>query len=399
RLRAGFVCAEVALSVLLVIGAGLLVRSFLAVQRVQLGFQPAGVLSLRLSLPRARYPRTSDLAAFHEALAARLSSVPGVAAVASANVVPMNNYLATTTIRLPGFEAQAPAAWPDVHYRMVSAGYFDVLGIAVLSGRAFDDFDRRGAMPVAIVSRGLARTYWPAGNAVGSRIEVRDDTEKSRAVEIVGIVDDVRHLGPEVASPSEIYVPLPQVPDATSIWLANNMYVAVRTPQDPLSLAGAVRGEVARVDPEVAASFVRSMEQWVGLSVQARRFNLGVIGVFALTALLLAATGVYGVAAEAVAVRTRELGVRAALGASGPQLRLGVMKDGLAPVAGGIVLGVVFAAASSGLLASFLYGVEGRDPATYAGVVALAAAAGALGLYLPSRRVTRIDPVIALRTE
>ena len=332
-------------------------------------------------------------------MAERVKSVPGVTAVASANVVPMNNYLAGTAIRPPGFEARAPDAWPDVHYRMVSAGYFDVLGIRVLSGRAFDDTDRRDSMPVAVISRGLARMYWGAANPVGSQIQVRDDNEKSRAVQIVGIVEDVKHLGPEVASPSEIYVPIPQVPDATSIWLANNMYLAVKTAQDPLSLSGAVRREVARVDPEIAASFVRSMDQWVGLSVQARQFNLAVIGVFALTALLLAGTGVYGVAAEAVAVRTRELGVRAALGASEGQLRWGVMKDGLAPVAGGILLGAGLALASSSVLTSFLYGVEGRDSATFAGVIALTAAAGGLDLYLPSRRVTQIDPVIALRTE
>ena len=398
-LRRWFVCAEVALSVLLVVGAGLLVRSFVAVQRVQPGFEPSGVLSLRLSLPRTRYKETENLAAFYEALHARVRDVPGVSAVAAANVVPMNGYLASSTIRPPGFEARAVNTLPEVHYRMISPDYFTVMGIPLLNGRHFTSFDNASGMPVAIISRGLARRYWHQGDPVGSQIQLRDDGDQFRTVQIVGIAGDVRHFGPEVESPSELYVPIPQVPDATSVWLANNMYWVAKTGGSPLALANAVRAEVAAVDPDVAASFVRSMDQWLEQSVHPRRFNVHVMVVFALTALLLAGVGVYGVAAEAVALRTRELGVRAALGATDAQLKAAVMKDGLGPVVGGIVLGTGAALGMTSWLSSSLYGVEKHDAMTFIGVVTLIATIGVLALYVPARRVARIDPVVALRAE
>jgi predicted permease len=398
-LRAWFVCAEVALSVLLVIGAGLLVRSFVAVQRVQPGFEPTGVLSLRLSLPRTRYTDTGSLATFYDALAVRVRNVPGVSAVAAANVVPMNGYLATSTIRPPGFEAHAVNTLPDAHYRMISPDYLTVMGIPLLNGRQFTSFDSASGMPVAIVSRGLARKYWHDDDPVGSQLLVRDDGEKFRTVHIVGVAGDVRHFGPEVESPSELYVPIPQVPDATSVWLANNMYWVARTGQNPLTIANAVRAEVTGVDPDVAASFVRSMDQWLEQSIHPRLFNVRIIVVFALTALLLAGVGVYGVAAETVALRTRELGVRAALGATDAQLKAAVMKGGLAPVAGGVVLGTAAALGLTSWLSSSLYGVEQHDGVTFVGVVTLISTVGVLALYIPARRVARIDPVIALRAE
>ena len=399
RLRAAFVCAEVALTVLLVIGAGLLVRSFIAVQRIETGFQSSGVFTMRLSLPRPRYPKTADIVRFHESLAERLRALPGATVVASASIVPMNNWLATSGIRPPGLEGIDDRAWPDAHYRMVSSDYFSALGIPLIDGRAFTDADRAGTQPVLIISRGLARKYWGSASPIGAEVQIRDDGNKARTVQIVGVVQDVKHLGPEVPSPLEMYVPIAQVPDATSVWLANNMYWAVRTPREPLSLANDARRELARVDPDVAASFVRSMDQWVELSTQGRRFNVVVIAVFAVTALLLAAAGVYSVAAEAVAVRKRELGIRSALGASAPQLRNGVIWDGLKPVAAGVAAGTALALAAGALLRPFLFGVETRDPITFAAVGAVSLVAALAGLYVPARGATRIDPVIALRME
>jgi hypothetical protein len=309
----------------------------------------------------------------------------------------MNGYLATSMIRPPGFETQAVDALPQVHYRMVSPDYLTVMGIPVLNGRHFTSFDHTRGTPVAIISRGLSRRYWPEGDPVGSQIQVRDDGDKFRTVQIVGIAGDVRHFGPEVESPSELYVPIPQVPDATSVWLANNMYWVAKTGGSPLALANAVRAEVASVDADVAASFVRSMDQWLEQSVHPRRFNVGVIVVFALTALLLAAVGVYGVAAEAVALRARELGVRAALGATDAQLRAAVMKGGFGPIVGGVVLGTGAALGLTRWLSSSLYGVETHDAMTFIGVVTLTSTIGVLALYVPARRAARIDPVIALR--
>jgi putative ABC transport system permease protein len=399
RLRAAFVCAEVALSVLLVIAAGLLVRSFAAVQRVEPGFQPSGVVSVRLSLPRARYMSTSAIARFYEQLAPRIRGIAGVEGAAAANVVPMNGYLATAAIEVPGLETQPGTGVPDVHYRMISSDYFSVMGIPVVSGRSFTDGDGASAMPVAMVSQGLAKRYWQGTSPIGARLRVRDDDGRFRSVEIVGIAGDVKHFGLEGETPRELYVPLAQVPDTTSIWLANNMYWVVRTQGSPLSYAHAIRREVAAVDADVASSFVRSMDQWLAQSVDPRRFNLRVIAGFALTALLLAVIGVYCVAAEAVMVRTREMGVRAAIGATGPQLTAAIVKSGLAPVLGGVLVGAGSALATTHALASSLYGVTAYDPATFAGVLLLVAAAGSIALYLPARRVARIDPVVALRTE
>ena len=398
-LRAGFVCAEVALSVVLVIGAGLLVRSYVAVQRVAPGFEPSGVLSVRLSLPRTRYRETASIALFYESLASRLRNVPGVVAVGAANVVPMNGYLASSTIRPPGLEANAAATLPEVHYRMISPDYLGVMGIPLLKGRHFTSFDNASGLPVAIISHGLAQKYWHGGNPIGSQLLVRDDNERFRTVHIVGVAGDVRHLGPEVESPSELYIPIPQVPDVTSVWLANNMYWVVKSDRDPLRLANPVRAEVRTVDRDVATSAVRSMDQWLEQSVQPRLFNVRVIGVFALTALLLAGIGVYSVAAEAVALRTRELGVRAALGATHASLQGTVMKDGLRPVLVGIVLGGVSAFGATRLISSTLYGVEKHDAMTFTLVIAVISLVGIVALYVPARRAARIDPVIALRAE
>jgi len=399
RLRGWFVWVEVALSVLLVIWAGLLVRSFAALQRVEPGFQPSGVLSLRLSLPRASYKATRDLARFTEQLAARIRVVPGISSVAAANVVPMNGYLASATIQPPGFEGRPSADWPEVHYRMISPDYFATMAIPLVGGRRFTDADNAGGAPVAIVSQGLAKRYWRDGAAIGSQVRVRDDIDGFREVQIVGVVGDVRHLGLELESPSELYVPIPQVPDATSVWLANNMYWVAKTHGTPLAHAAALRREVAAVDAAVASSFVRSMDQWVAQSVDPRRFNLRVIAVFAVTALLLAAVGIYSVAAEAVAVRTREMGVRSALGATGAQLIGAVMKGGLGPVTGGALVGMVGALVLMNLLRSFFYGVTAHDAGTFLAGFVLVTALGALALYIPARRVTRIDPVAALRAE
>ena len=398
-LRAGFVCAEVALSVVLVIGAGLLVRSYVAVQRVAPGFEPSGVLSMRLSLPRTRYRETATIALFYESLASRLRNVPGVVAVGAANVVPMNGYLASSTIRPPGLEANAAATLPEVHYRMISPDYLGVMGIPLLKGRHFTSFDNASGLPVAIISHGLAQKHWHGGNPVGSQLLVRDDNARFRTVHIVGVAGDVRHLGPEVESPSELYIPIPQVPDVTSVWLANNMYWVVKSDRDPLRLANPVRAEVRSVDRDVATSAVRSMDQWLEQSVQPRLFNVRVIGVFALTALLLAGIGVYSVAAESVALRTRELGVRAALGATHASLKGTVMKDGLRPVLVGIVLGGVSAFGATRLISSTLYGVERHDAMTFTLVIAVISLVGTVALYVPARRAARIDPVIALRAE
>jgi predicted permease len=381
--------------VVLLVGAALLVRSFTAVLRVNPGFSADGVLTLRLSLPRSAYPTTGSIAQFYEQLAERLRSIPGVDHVAAANVVPMNGWLATSGIRVPGFETATE--WPEAHYRMVSAAYLDALRIPLLAGRGFTTHDRQDSAPVALISRGLADAYWRGGTPVGERIMVRDNGGQPREVEIVGVVGDVRHQGLEVASPHELYVPVSQVPDPMSIWLANNMYWVIKTSGDPLALSAAVRAEVRAADPAVATSFMRTMAEWLDGPLQTRRLTLQLMLLLAITAVTLALTGIYAVISETVATRTRELALRSALGASVPDLRWVVLRDGIWSVASGVALGLALSVGLAQLISAFLFGVDARDTGTFVVVSVLTAAAGALAVYAPARSASRIDPVLALR--
>jgi predicted lysophospholipase L1 biosynthesis ABC-type transport system permease subunit len=245
----------------------------------------------------------------------------------------------------------------------------------------------------------MAAAYWPSGNAIGSQLPIADDGTNVRTVEIIGIAGNVRHLGPEVDAPYEIYIPLPQVPDPTSLWLANNMYWIVKTTGSPLALANPARREVSATDRRVAASFIRSMDEWVASMTASRRFNLRLMITFAAVALVLAVIGVYAVNAAAVASREREIGVRAALGATDTQIRRLVLHEGLVPIVAGTASGALLAVGGTRLLAAFLYGVHPGDPLTFAPVCLVVLAIGALAVYVPVRTLTRIDPLIALRSE
>jgi predicted permease len=396
RVRAVLVFAEVALSTVLLMTAALLGRSLQRVEAVDPGFRPEQVLTVRLSLPRARYGGRSAIESFYDQVQPRLASLPGVRAVAAANVVPMNGYLATTAFHVDGVVAtNAPAA----HYRMISPDYFQVLGIALRSGRAFDAGDRHDAAPVAIVNETLARNHLGGRSAIGRRMRLDDGEKVPREVEIVGVVGDVKHFGLEREAAIEVYVPIAQVPDPTTIWLANNMYWVVQTGSEPLAVAGAVRREIATIDAGVPASFVRSMDQWMGATLAARRFNLQLVSAFAGTALLLAVVGVYAVAAAAVTARTREIGIRAALGASRLEVIGLVLRGSVAPVLGGLALGTAAAVVAGEALAGLLFGVAPGDPASLAVGAGTLAASALLATLVPALRAASVDPIVALRVD
>jgi putative ABC transport system permease protein len=396
RLRAGFVFAEIALSAVLVVTAVLLTRSFTEVQAVDPGFQPSQVLTIRLSLPRAQYDRRAAIEHFIDEVHPRIAAIPGVRVAAAGNVVPMNGYLATTAFFVDGVIAKNA---PEAHYRMITPDYFKALGIALRRGRTFDAADRSGSAPVAIISEGMARQFFDGRDPIGTRMRLADGEKAPREVEIVGIVGDVRHFGLEKEATIEVYVPIGQVPEPTTIWLANNMYWLVSTDGEPLAAAQAVRREFAAVDPGVPASFVRSMDQWMGTTLAARRFNLQLVAGFAAVALLLAVVGVYVVSAFAVTTRTREIGIRAALGASRRNVIGLVLRTGLAPaltgLAAGIATAVLFAPALSGLL----FGVAARDVVSLTISVTALAVAAILANLVPARRAARIDPIVALRID
>ncbi len=396
RIRSALVFAEIGLSTVLLIATVMLVRSFQQVQAVEPGFQSAGVLTIRISLPRARYAGRAAIEQFATQVQPRLASLPGVRAVAAGNVVPMNGYLATTPFYVDGVITKNP---PEAHYRMISPDYFRTLGIPLREGRIFASSDDGTSAPVAIISETLARQFFPGRSAIGSRLRLGDGEKLPREVSIVGVVGDVRHFGLEREATIELYVPIGQVPDPTTIWLANNMYWVVSAEGEPLSLANAVRREVNAVDPAVPATFVRSMDQWLGNTIAPRRFNLQLVAAFALAALLLVVVGVYAVSAFAVTIRTREIGIRTALGASRRDVLGLVLRSSALPILGGIAAGTAVALLMAPAFSGVLFGVTPRDPISLMIGPAALAAAAFLANVLPARRAARIDPTLALRVE
>ena len=381
---------------MLLITAALLARSFQRVGAVDPGFRGSQVLTIRQSLPRARYKNRAAIEGFYEQVQPRIAALPGIHAVAAANVVPMNGYLATTAFFIDGVMVKDA---PEAHYRMISPDYFRALGMPLLGGRAFTPADRSGSLPVAIVNETFARQYWHGASPIGARMRLDDGEKVPRAVEVVGVVGDVKHFGLEQETTIEVYVPIAQVPEATTIWLANNMYWVIQTDGAPLAATNAVRREIAAVDPGVPASFVRSMDQWMGASLAPRRFNLQLVEVFALAALLLAVIGVYAVSASAVAMRTREIGIRAALGASRREVIALVLRGGLTPVMLGLIAGAFGASFSGRAVSGMLFGITPQDPASLAVVAITLTAAAFVASYLPARRAGKVDPISALRAE
>jgi len=390
------VCTEVAMSTLLLMAAALLVRSFQHVQSVDPGFRPAHVLSIRLSLPRARYDGAIAIDSFYQAVEPRIGAIAGVRAVAAGNVVPMNGYLATVPFFVDGVVAKDA---PEAHYRMISPDYFRALGIEVRSGRPFGVVDGRDAAPVAIINETFARQYFAGRNPIGCRMRLDDGQKVPRQVDIVGVVNDVRHFGLEKESTIEAYVPIAQVPDPTTVWLANNMYWIVQTDGEPLAVAASVRREIAAVDPAVSASFVRSMDQWIAGTVAPRRFTLQLVAAFAIVALLLAAVGIYAVSAAAVTSRTHEIGIRSALGASRLEVIALVLRDGLSPVVAGLAAGVAMALVAGRALAGMLFDLGPADPASLAAGVGTLALAAVIANLAPVRRAVKVDPIDALRCQ
>jgi predicted permease len=319
-----------------------------------------------------------------------------VRAVAAANVVPMNGYLATAAFFVDGVMAKDA---PEAHYRMITPDYFRALGIPVRGGRVFDAADRAGSAPVAIINETLAQQYFYARNPLGSRMRLADGEKAPREVEIVGVVGDVRHFGLEKEATMEVYVPIAQVPDQTTIWLANNMYWVILTAGEPLASAHAAQQEIAAVDPAVPASFVRSMDQWLEGTLVSRRFNLELVAAFSLAALLLAIVGVYAVSAFAVTARTREIGIRAALGASRRDVVGLVLRNGASAVLAGLAAGTAATVVLAPALSGMLFGVTSYDLMSVAISLAALASAALLANIVPARHAARIDPIIALRVD
>ena len=392
RLRSLLIVSEVALSLVLLVGAGLLFRSFMRLQSVELGFRPQRVLTFRLAPSGANFREDAQYSAFYRDVAERVRAVPGVEAVGVINTLPLQKG-PTTGFQVEGRPPLRADERPMVNYRSVSPGYFDAAGVRVLRGRVPDERDAAGAPPVLAVNQSLARRDFPGEDPVGKRISfgIRPDGQPNW-FEIVGVVADVRSMELHTEPPPEIYTSYLQDPFA-------GMSFVVRSSVEPESLVPAVREAVRGVDRAQPVAEVRTMEQLVGEAAAEPRFNSLLLGLFACVALVLAAAGIYGVMSYAVTQRTHEIGIRIALGAqTGDVLRF-VVGQGMALALAGVGLGLLAALALTRVMASMLYGVSATDPATFAGVALLLSLVAFLASYVPARRATKVDPMVALRYE
>ena len=387
--RDGLVVAEVALALVLLVGAGLMLKSFVRLLDVKPGFDPKNVVTMGVSLPEARYQKPEQWADFYRRLVERLRAQPGVESASVINSLPMGGNGGTTTFVLEGRPAPPKGQYPEANFRLAGTDYFKTLRIPLLRGRVFTEQDAKGKPLVAVVSETFARVYYPNEDPVGRRVL---DTDGTRPTEIVGVVGDVKHWGLDDEPEPYIYMAHAQSPDS-------GMTIAVRSAVDPAGMAAAVRRETQAMDRDLPVFDIKSLEQRLDESSSQRRLTVFLLGIFACVAVLLAAVGIYGVMAYSVTQRTHEIGIRMALGARTADVVRLVLRQGMTLAAVGVGVGVVASLALTKLIKAMLFRVSPSDPVTFAVVALSLAAVALLACYLPARRATRVDPMIALRYE
>jgi putative ABC transport system permease protein len=388
RLRSGLVAAEIALSLLLLVGAGLLIKSLWLLGRVNPGFNPKSVLGVRMSLPESKYPNGLGRAAVFKRVIERLAVIPGVESVAGVNDLPFSGSRTSSSFDIEGVPPGSPDEARQADRRDISPGYFRAMRIPLLKGRWFTDGDTAGAPPVAIINDDLARRYWPGRDPIDQRLKLY-----GKDWEIVGVVGSVKLLDLAKENTPEIYLPYTQ--SGSPPWI----FLAVRSQGEVGSLIASVRSAAREVVSDEPLYDVRTMEERVAASTAPRRLNAWLLGIFAALALILSAVGTYGVVTYSVAQRTHEFGIRMALGAErGDVLKL-VLGQGIALTLLGVSVGLAGAAGFTRYLASLLYGVRPNDALTFISVGLLLFAVALLACYIPARRATKVDPMVALRYE
>jgi len=385
------VVAEIALAMILVIGAGLMVKSLLKLQAQTTGFRPDGALTFQLNLPSSAYPKNEDVVRTYQRIVDEIGSLPGVQVAGAANMIPLVNFGFNGGFGIAGRPPFQPAdRAPVMEYRVVTPGYFAAMGIPVLRGRAIDETDTASGKPVCVINATMAAQFWPNGNPIGEHLTFGTGAPNS-AVEIVGVVGDVRSNALKNAPVIEGYAPMPQAP-------GRGMGVVVRTElRDPASLLPAIRQRMAAIDPNLPIVRPQTLASIVDAAAGGTRLSSTLTAVFALLAALLASVGIYSLIAYSVAERTRELGIRVALGADrGAVVRM-IVGEGLALAAVGLAIGLAGAWALTGMLKTMLYDVSPLDPQVL-GLTALAVVlVTSLASYIPARRALRVDPMSALR--
>jgi putative ABC transport system permease protein len=404
RLRASLVVAEIAMALVLAVGAGLMLRSFQEIVRIDPGYETESILTMRIPLP-PRYDAQAAVAFWNELLA-EVGALPDVREAGAISALPLSGtYSSGTTLAEQSDQVQQPAHASSMPYpsieadrRYVTAGYFEAMGARVLRGRSFAETDNEAGAAVAIVDEVFARRFWGDEDPIGKRVAtewVRDpETEQLDPTwrDVVGVISHSRHYDLSTVGREQIYVPIPQRP-------VTSVYLAVRTQGDPAEAAPLVRQRLWEIDGNVPISNLRTMADRASLSLARPRFNSLLFSFFAVASLLLAAIGIYGVISFSVGQRTNEIGVRMALGASGATVRQMILRQGVTLVAGGVFIGALAALALGRFLESMLYGVGPGDPPTYAGVIVVLAAVALLASWIPAARATRVEPIAALREE
>jgi len=390
RLRNALVIAEVALALVLLVGASLLLKSFVRLQNVHPGFEPKNVLTMEVSLPLLKYPRGKPVADFYAEATRRVKALPGVEAAAFTSILPLSGTNSDSSFAIEGRDPAVDKVYPDEEIRDITPEYFSVIKVPLLQGRFFNEGDQFDGPGVIIVNNSFAKKWFPNQEAVGKRITF-DDTRKPdvKWLTIVGLVGDMRHRGLDLDPKPEYYQAHNQRP-------YRGMILTVRSAQDPRSLTSAIRREISRLDPDLPAANVRTLEQVAADSIAPRRLSVVLIGVFAAVALVLASVGIYGVMSFLVVQRTHEIGVRMALGAQRADVLRLVIGRAAKLVLFGTGIGLLLGVLSSSALRSLLYNVGAFDPMTFFTVTLALCGVSFLASYIPALRATRADPMIAL---
>jgi putative ABC transport system permease protein len=386
RAQRALIVSEIALTLMLLVCAGLLVKSFWRLQRVSPGFRVDQLLTMQTSLPLARYAEGDEIP-FYQRLEDRIRPLPGVAHVGAVNILPLGGSYSCDGFDVEG-QPSRPGTQPCAENRSITPDYFGAMGVPLVRGRAFTRADVEGSRAVVIINEKMAATYFPDRDPIGRRI-VRSKVSR----EIVGIVGGVRHFGLDRDVTPEMYTPHAQQPSY------HTMTLVIRSSIDPVALTPLVRRELTALDRDVPIANVKTMTQLVADSTRQPRFRTLLVGTFAALALLLSVVGVAGVIAFAVGRRTHEIGVRVALGATRRQVLSLLLIQGMMPAAAGAAIGVCGAVALTRVLAGLLFGVEATDPGVFAAATGLLMLAALGATYLPARRATSIDPMTALRGE